>query len=87
MTTGQPGEPTASAVCDLLTTTWSELLEEETVGADDDVFELGAHSLLVGRVVAAVRQRLGVEIAFAAFFEYPTSRALADHVVASAGRS
>jgi acyl carrier protein len=42
---------------------WSELLGVETVEATDNFFELGGHSLLAMRAVAAVKQRLALQIA------------------------
>jgi acyl carrier protein len=42
---------------------WSELLGVENVEATDNFFELGGHSLLAMRAVAAVKQRLALQIA------------------------
>ncbi|MFJ3064718.1 amino acid adenylation domain-containing protein, partial [Pseudomonas sp. NPDC087039] len=47
---------------------WGELLNIERVGRDDRFFELGGHSLLAMRMLAQVRQRLGLELALADLF-------------------
>jgi len=39
---------------------FEELLELDRVGADDDFFALGGHSMLATRLTAAIRDRLGV---------------------------
>ncbi|MFK0310310.1 amino acid adenylation domain-containing protein [Pseudomonas sp. NPDC090233] len=47
---------------------WCELLQVERVGRDDRFFELGGHSLQAMRMLAQVRQRLGLELALADLF-------------------
>ncbi|MGJ3255822.1 MAG: amino acid adenylation domain-containing protein, partial [Alcanivorax sp.] len=61
---------------------WQEILGEELlgqsrVGLDDNFFALGGHSLLATRVVAALRDRWGVEVPLRALFEADSLRALA----------
>jgi amino acid adenylation domain-containing protein len=68
-----PRTPAEEALAGL----WRELLGLERVGADDDFFELGGHSLLATRLVARLRDRLGIEISPRAVFETPTLAALA----------
>jgi acyl carrier protein len=55
---------------------WEELLQVERIGIHDDVFSMGAHSLLVIRAISAVRKRLGIEVAIAHVFDYPTIASL-----------
>lgn len=55
----------------LLAELWSELLKVERVGIEDDFFELGGHSLLATQMLARLREKLGVEITLAAFFDTP----------------
>ncbi|MDH0732056.1 amino acid adenylation domain-containing protein [Pseudomonas sichuanensis] len=52
----------------LLAQLWGELLQVERVGRDDRFFEMGGHSLLAMRMLAQVRQRLGLELALADLF-------------------
>lgn len=59
---------------------WSELLPVDTPGVHDDFFMLGGHSLLATRVVARIRDRLGIEIPLAGFFDTPTVAGLAERI-------
>ncbi|WP_332875351.1 amino acid adenylation domain-containing protein, partial [Pseudomonas uvaldensis] len=65
---------------------WQELLGLERVGRQDRFFELGGHSLLAMRLIAQVRQRLGVELALGELFAHSQLSALAQ-AVAGSGRS
>ncbi|MDZ5443027.1 beta-ketoacyl synthase N-terminal-like domain-containing protein [Micromonospora sp. 4G57] len=56
---------------------WTELLGVDDIGPHDDFFELGGHSLLGTRVVARIRDALGVDLPPGAIFESPTPAALA----------
>jgi acyl carrier protein len=59
---------------------WAALLGRPDVGPDDDFFAVGGHSLLGMRLVAAVGDRLGVELPLICIFEAPTVRHLARRV-------
>ncbi|WP_420129475.1 amino acid adenylation domain-containing protein [Longimicrobium sp.] len=50
---------------------WAEVLDIRRVGRGDNLFELGGHSLVVARVLARVRQALGVEASSRDLFERP----------------
>jgi amino acid adenylation domain-containing protein/thioester reductase-like protein len=56
---------------------WAEVLGVERVGANDNFFDLGGHSLLIARLLHRVQQRLGALIPLRRFFEAPTLRGFA----------
>jgi amino acid adenylation domain-containing protein len=56
---------------------WSELLGIEAMGVDDDVFDLGAHSLMAMKALAQIRSRFDVNLALRNLFEHPTAAGLA----------
>jgi len=56
---------------------WSELLGIEAMGVDDDVFDLGAHSLMAMKALAQIRSRFELNLALRNLFEHPTAAGLA----------
>ena len=62
---------------------WAEALQRERVGTQDNFFDLGGHSLLLARVHAQLRERLGAEISVVELFQYPTVAALAERLSTS----
>lgn len=67
---------------------WSEVLEisNEEIGKNTHFFEIGGDSLAAARVVAHIREKLGVEIGMSQAFEYPRLVDLGE-IVASARRA
>ena len=78
----EPYVPPRTEVEGTLASVWSELLGHELIGIDDDFFDLGGHSLLAMRLVARVRQRLGVDVPLRDVFDQPTISSLAGRIVA-----
>jgi amino acid adenylation domain-containing protein len=58
---------------------WRQVLGVEMVGADDNFFDLGGHSLLVVRAHAKLREAFGHDISLVDVFKYPTVRSLAQY--------
>jgi len=56
---------------------WSDLLGIEGIGVDDDLFELGANSLLAIQAVARLEDELSIPFSVDSFFEAPTIAGLA----------
>ncbi|GAB2793935.1 non-ribosomal peptide synthetase [Amycolatopsis magusensis] len=59
---------------------WAGLLGVEQISVDDNVFELGAHSVMAVRLHRAVRGTVP-EFNVIDIFQYPTVRGLAEHVL------
>jgi len=81
-----PATPTERAVAEI----WSEVLSVERVGATDDLFDLGGHSLKATRILNRIAARLGVQLAVGQIFAHPTVRGLAarvDEQLAAAGQA
>jgi len=71
-----PSTPAEVALAEL----WAGLLGVPRVGAADDFFTMGGHSLLAARLVSRVREVLGVDLPLRAVFEASTLSALAARV-------
>ena len=79
-----PATETEAAVAEI----WREVLGLDRVGATDDFFDLGGHSLKATRILTRVSARLGVELPVGVIFDHPTVRgiaALVDERRAAAG--
>jgi amino acid adenylation domain-containing protein len=63
---------------------WRGALQLESVGLDDNFFDLGGHSLLMTRVHAALREALGREVPLIELFQFPTVGSLARHLARAA---
>lgn len=59
---------------------WSEVLQVERIGIDDNFFDLGGHSFKATHVVAKIYQETGIEVPLHQIFDKPTIRELADYV-------
>ncbi|RSD09445.1 amino acid adenylation domain-containing protein [Amycolatopsis eburnea] len=77
-----PEGPVAELVAEVL----QHVLGVERVGADDNFFDLGGHSLLGVRVVAELRKRLSADIPIRLIFDSPTVAELADAVARATKR-
>ncbi|MET0396105.1 MAG: amino acid adenylation domain-containing protein [Longimicrobiaceae bacterium] len=59
---------------------WSAVLGVDRVGAADNFFEIGGHSLLLVKLHARLREALGREVAIVDLFRFPTVASLAAHL-------
>ncbi len=75
-----PRTPLEQVIVDI----WSEVLDVDRVGVDDNFFEIGGHSLLAARFVSRVRDRLKVEVPLQTLFRSPTPALFAASLLAGA---
>jgi acyl carrier protein len=66
-----------TAIEEILEGIWCEVLGVSRVGADDDFFDLGGHSLLGTQVVSRAREQFRMELPLRALFDNPTLSGLA----------
>ena len=59
---------------------WSELLDFEPIGRQDDFFELGGNSMLAVRFVQLVQSRLDVPLEAGVLSAHPTLEAICLHI-------
>ncbi|WP_406194014.1 amino acid adenylation domain-containing protein [Kitasatospora sp. NBC_01560] len=59
---------------------WAQVLGLPGLGPDEDLFDLGGHSLTIIQITARIRDLLGVELDFDVFFATPTPAGIADAV-------
>jgi amino acid adenylation domain-containing protein len=59
---------------------WADILGLDRVGATDNFFDLGGHSLVATRVVSRVREAFRIDLPVRKLFEAPTVSALAQEV-------
>ncbi|UCH95166.1 MAG: amino acid adenylation domain-containing protein [Candidatus Aminicenantes bacterium] len=64
----------------ILAGVWQELLGIETVGIDDDFFELGGDSLKAVSFAGRIHKKTNTEVPLAEFFDRPTIRQLAQFI-------
>ena len=79
-----PFHPPETEIERWLVRLWSDLLEVEEIGIDDDFFELGGHSLMAIKITAEIKTEYDAHIPVYRFYEGPTPRevgALIDEVV------
>lgn len=72
----EPSTHTEALIAELM----SQTLQISRISATDDFFDLGGHSLLAGRFVAAVSNKLSVQLPLSTIFEKSSVRALSEHI-------
>ncbi|SHM91256.1 non-ribosomal peptide synthetase [Actinacidiphila paucisporea] len=71
-TEGGAGPADVADLTGIVTGIWREVLRVDEFAPDVTLFDLGGHSLTIMQIIARIRQRLGVEVPFDAFFDTPT---------------
>ncbi|HKY33643.1 MAG TPA: amino acid adenylation domain-containing protein [Candidatus Polarisedimenticolia bacterium] len=83
---GLSGAPPRGAMEQAVAALWSEALGPGvTIGAHDNFFDLGGHSLLLTRVHARLRETLGADLPVIELFRYPTVASLAARLAGDSG--
>ena len=67
-------EAPASTTEGQLAAIWKEVLGHDSIGVTDDFFAAGGHSLKVTKLVALIRERIGVAVSLTAVFKATTIR-------------
>ena len=70
--TAKPGNVRGDAVFERVTAIWKEVLQIEEVGANDNFFDLGGHSMLLLSMQAKVESAFGIRVSRVEFFRNPT---------------
>ncbi|MGC0419980.1 non-ribosomal peptide synthetase [Embleya sp. AB8] len=76
---GAPGGP-ADEPTETVRAIWAEVLRLDDIGLDEDLFDLGGHSLTITQIAARIRKRLGVEVPLDVFFDTPTVTGVTDAI-------
>ncbi|MFD2054795.1 amino acid adenylation domain-containing protein [Mesorhizobium calcicola] len=64
---------------------WKNVLNLDSVGVEDNFFDVGGHSLAIIQVQARIHDRLAIDCKILDLFEHPTIRTLAAHLAAIPG--
>ena len=60
---------------------WKEVLGRETIGRNENFFDLGGNSLMAAQLFSRLRERLGVSLPLREVYEQPTIAGMADLIV------
>ncbi|WP_331766599.1 amino acid adenylation domain-containing protein [Embleya sp. NBC_00896] len=77
---GEPRDEPGDELTDTIRAIWAEVLRIDDIGVDEDLFDLGGHSLTITGIAARIRKRLDVEVPLDVFFDTPTVTGVTDAV-------
>ncbi|WP_225732267.1 MULTISPECIES: non-ribosomal peptide synthetase [unclassified Nocardia] len=72
----RPQNPTEETLADI----WTRILGIETVGRDENFFDLGGHSLQAAQLVVRIQETFRLNLPLRALFERPTIAKLAEEI-------
>jgi acyl carrier protein len=72
----EPDGDLENEIEELVAGIWQDLLKRGSIGRDDNLFDVGAHSILAIEFASRVYDALGIEIPLRLAFEAPTVRRL-----------
>lgn len=64
--------PPATAVEEILASIWTDVMQHEPAGVEEDFFRAGGDSMLAMQFVSRINDVLGVELSLLSFFDAPT---------------
>ncbi|HEV7376647.1 MAG TPA: amino acid adenylation domain-containing protein, partial [Pyrinomonadaceae bacterium] len=73
-------ESPRTAMEELVSGIWTEVLKVREVSVTENFFDLGGHSLLAIQLISRVREALRVEVRLQTLFDRPTVRAMAEEI-------
>lgn len=76
----QPDRSTSDPLEALIVKLVEQLLNRTGIGRDDNIFDLGAHSLIVIKLAARLRKRLEIGVPPSLIFDHPSPAALAERL-------
>ncbi|MFI6321055.1 condensation domain-containing protein [Nonomuraea sp. NPDC050556] len=65
-------QPRATTEVEQVREIWQEVLGVSPILDDDDIFDLGGHSLSITQIIARMEKRLGLKVELDDFFDHPT---------------
>ncbi|MEU8620494.1 amino acid adenylation domain-containing protein [Streptomyces sp. NPDC048623] len=79
-------EPEADPTAEAVRAIWVQVLGVPGVGLEEDLFDLGGHSLTVAQIAARISAVLGVDLPLHVFYDDATVRGMAEAVDRARGR-
>jgi amino acid adenylation domain-containing protein len=59
---------------------WQQVLKLNSIGINDNFFDIGGHSLMAVQIMTKIENRIGKKFPIAILFKYPTVEALAEFI-------
>jgi amino acid adenylation domain-containing protein len=72
-----------NSIEEVLTGIWSQILQLDQVGVEDNFFDLGGNSLLGLRVIAQIQERFELKVSVVRLYQYSTIRSMAQYLAKS----
>ncbi|MEV4512402.1 condensation domain-containing protein [Dactylosporangium sp. NPDC049525] len=67
-----PAPAPGGALVEPVLAIWRDVFGNQSIGPDDDLFDLGGDSLTATQIIARMRKTLGLDVDIDTFFDYPT---------------
>jgi NAD(P)-dependent dehydrogenase (short-subunit alcohol dehydrogenase family)/aryl carrier-like protein len=83
---GPDSAPPSNELERLISTVWKEVLGLETIGVNENFFDLGADSVTMSRMQLEIQKAVEADVVLATLYEYPTIHLLAAHFSGSGTR-